>query len=124
MSIMRFTEDHEWLRQETDGTATIGITQHAQEALGDIVFVELPPVGRSFNQGDAACVVESVKAAADLKLPVAGTVTQVNEALTTDPARVNADPLGEGWFIRIRPANPAEIGALMDETAYRALIGE
>src|SRR5271167_4863551 len=109
MSILRFTEDHEWIRQEADGTATVGITNHAQDALGDIVFVELPEVGRKFAKGDAACVVESVKAAADLKMPVAGTVTAINEELAGDPARVNSDPLGQGWFMRIRPANPAEI---------------
>ena len=124
MSILRFTEDHEWLRQETDGTATVGITGHAQEALGDIVFVELPTVGQTLSRGDAACVVESVKAAADVKMPLAGTVTAVNDTLTADPALVNTDPLGAGWFMRIRPANPAEITALMDEAAYQALTGE
>jgi glycine cleavage system H protein len=124
MTIMRFTEDHEWIRQEADGSATLGITHHAQDALGDIVFVELPAIGHTFNRGDTAGVIESVKAAADVKMPVSGTVTAVNEALSTDPARVNTDPEGEGWFIRIRPANPAEISALMDEGAYKALIGE
>jgi glycine cleavage system H protein len=124
MSILRFTEDHEWIRQEADGTATVGITNHAQDALGDIVFVELPEVGRTFAKGDAACVVESVKAAADLKMPLAGTVTAINEELAGDPARVNSDPLGAGWFIRIRPANPAEIESLMDQAAYSALTGE
>lgn len=124
MSILRFTEDHEWIRQETDGTATVGITGHAQEALGDIVFVELPTVGQTLSRGDAACVVESVKAAADVKMPLAGTVTAVNDTLTADPALVNTDPLGAGWFMRIRPANPSEIAALMDEAAYQALTGE
>jgi len=124
MSILRFTEDHEWIRQEQDGTATVGITSHAQDALGDIVFVELPEVGRTLAAGDAACVVESVKAAADVKMPLAGTVTAINAKLADDPALVNTDPLGAGWFMRIRPSNPAEIESLMDAAAYQALTGE
>ena len=121
MAALRYTEDHEWIRAESDGTATIGITDHAQDALGDVVFVEMPEVGKHFAAGDAICVVESVKAAADVKMPVAGTVTAVNEALPDEPAKVNGDPLGEGWFVRIKPDDPAAIDALLDEAAYQAL---
>ncbi len=124
MNTMRFTEDHEWIRLEADGSATIGITNHAQDALGDIVFVELPAVGKSFARGDAVCVVESVKAAADVKMPVAGTVTAVNQALVDEPALGNSDPLGAGWFMRIKPANAADLDGLLDQAAYSALTGE
>jgi glycine cleavage system H protein len=123
MSAMRFTEDHEWIRLESDGSATIGITDHAQDALGDIVFIELPPVGKSLAKGDTVCVVESVKAAADVKMPVAGSVVAVNSVLPDDPAKVNTDPLTEGWFVRVTPSNAADLDALMDEAAYQALIG-
>ncbi len=122
MTAMRYTEDHEWIRSESDGTATIGITDHAQDALGDIVFVEMPEVGRKFARGAPACVVESVKAAADVKMPVAGEIVAVNGALPDDPAKVNTDPTGEGWFIRIRPDTAADLDALMDDAAYQALI--
>lgn len=120
---LRYTEDHEWIRTESDGTATVGITDHAQDALGDIVFVEMPEVGRQVAKGDAVCVVESVKAAADVKMPVAGTVVAVNDALPDDPSKVNSDPLGEGWFLRIRPDQPADVEALMDDAAYQKLLG-
>ena len=122
MTAMRYTEDHEWIRAEGDGTATVGITDHAQDALGDIVFVEMPAIGAKFAKGAPACVVESVKAAADVKLPVAGEVVAVNTALPDDPAKVNTDPTGEGWFLRIKPDNAADLDALMDDTAYQALI--
>ncbi len=119
---MHYTEDHEWVRLETDGTATIGITDHAQDALGDIVFIELPDIDRHFTKGEAACVVESVKAAADVKMPLAGTVVAVNAALPDDPAKVNADPMNEGWFLRIRLDDPADVDLLLDDDAYAALI--
>jgi glycine cleavage system H protein len=122
MTTMHYTEDHEWVRTEPDGTATIGITDHAQDALGDIVFIEMPEVGRQFAKGDAACVVESVKAAADVKMPLAGTVVAVNTALPDDPSKVNTDPLNEGWFLRIKPDDAADIDALMDDAAYAALV--
>lgn len=122
MSALRYTEDHEWIRLESDGSATVGITDHAQDALGDIVFVEMPEVGRRFAKGEAACVIESVKAAADLKMPVAGRVTAVNDALPDDPAKVNSDPMKDGWFIRIHPDSPADLDQLMDDAAYQALI--
>lgn len=122
MTAMRYTEDHEWVRVESDGTATIGITDHAQDALGDIVFIEMPGIDKHFAKGDAACVVESVKAAADVKMPIAGTVVAVNTALPDDPSKVNTDPMNDGWFLRMKPDNAADLDALMDEAAYTALI--
>jgi len=123
MTTTRYTEDHEWVRLEADGSATVGITDHAQDALGDVVYVELPEVGASFAQGDAAAVVESVKAAADVKMPVAGEVLAVNTALADDPAQVNSDPMGAAWFMKIKPAQAGDIDALMDEAAYKVLTG-
>jgi len=119
MSTTRFTADHEWIRLNADGSATVGITDHAQEALGDVVYVEQPEVGKSFGAGDAAAVVESVKAAADVKMPVAGTVTAVIQAVVDDPALVNSDPNGAAWFFTITPANPADLDGLMDEAGYQ-----
>ena len=116
MSI-KFTPDHEWVK--IDGNiATVGITHHAQDALGDVVFVDLPEVGKTYAAKDAAAVVESVKAAADVYMPANGTVTEVNEALRADPALANSDPLGAGWFFKMTLANPAELDDLMDETSY------
>jgi glycine cleavage system H protein len=122
MAALRYTEDHEWIRTESDGTATVGITDHAQDALGDIVFIEMPDLDRKAAKGEAICVVESVKAAADVKMPIAGTVVAVNTALPDDPSKVNTDPMNEGWFIRIKPDTPADLDALMDDAAYQALI--
>ena len=122
MATMRYTEDHEWVRTEDDGSATIGITDHAQDALGDIVFVEMPEVGRHFAKGDPACVVESVKAAADVKMPMAGTIVAVNDALPDDPAKVNSAPMTDGWFLRVKPDDAADLDSLMDDAAYAALI--
>ena len=119
---MRYTEDHEWVRVESDGTTTIGITDHAQDALGDIVFVEMPEVDRHFAKGDPACVVESVKAAADVKMPFSGTIVAVNGALPDDPSKVNTDPMNEGWFLKVKPDSAADVDALMDEAAYQTLI--
>lgn len=115
--MIRYTENHEWIRLDGE-TATVGITMHAQDALGDVVFVELPEVGESHAQNDAAGVVESVKAAADIYMPVAGEIVEVNEALRDDPSLANSDPLGAGWFFRIKVADPAQLDALMDETRY------
>lgn len=115
--MIRFSEEHVWVRTEGD-TGVVGITPHAQDTLGDIVFVELPAVGKALAQMDVAGVVESVKAAADVYAPVSGVVTEVNEALRADPALANSDPLGEGWFFKIRLADAAELDALMDEAAY------
>ena len=114
---MKYTEDHEWIRVEGD-TATVGITHHAQDALGDVVFVDLPETGKSFAQKDVAGVVESVKAAADVFMPVSGAILEVNEELRSDPSLANSDPLGKGWFFRVQLSNPAEVDALLDETAY------
>ena len=116
MSI-KYTPDHEWVKVEGD-SATVGITHHAQDALGDVVFVDLPEVGKSYAQKDAAGVVESVKAAADVYMPVGGEVTEVNEALRADPALANTDPLGAGWFFKIKLSDPSQLDALMDETSY------
>ncbi len=114
---IKYTEDHEWINIEGD-SATVGITVHAQDALGDVVFVELPEVGAVFAQKDTAGVVESVKAAADVYMPVSGEVLEVNEALRDDPSLANSDPLGAGWFFKVKLSNPSEIDALMDETSY------
>jgi glycine cleavage system H protein len=116
---MKYTEDHEWLKVDGD-TAIVGITHHAQDALGDVVFVDLPEVGKAFAQKEVAGVVESVKAAADVYMPVSGTVTEVNEALRADPALANSDPLGAGWFFKVKLADSGQLVALMDETAYMA----
>ncbi len=118
MSI-KYTPDHEWLNVEGD-IATVGITHHAQDALGDVVFVDLPEVGASIDAKAVAGVVESVKAAADVYMPVTGEITEVNEALRADPALANTDPLGAGWFFKVKLSNPAELEGLMDETSYTA----
>jgi len=114
---IKYTPDHEWIKVDGE-TAIVGITHHAQDALGDVVFVELPEVGKAFSAKDIAGVVESVKAAADVYMPVSGEVTEVNEALRADPSLANTDPLGAGWFFKVKLANPAELDALMDETSY------
>jgi glycine cleavage system H protein len=114
---VKYTEDHEWLKIEGD-SATVGITVHAQDALGDVVFVELPAVGTVLAQKETAGVVESVKAAADVYMPVSGEVTAVNDALRDDPSLANSDPLGAGWFFKVRLSDPAQLDALMDETRY------
>jgi glycine cleavage system H protein len=118
VTALRMTEDHEWIRMESDGTATVGITQYAQEQLGDIVYVELPAVGRKLEKDEDAAVIESVKAAAECKAPVSGTVTEVNTALAGEPGKVNSDPLGAGWFFRLKPEDPKDIDALLDEATY------
>jgi glycine cleavage system H protein len=118
--MLRFTQDHEWIRMEND-IATVGITTFAQEKLGDLVFVELPSVGAKLDKGAVAATVESVKAASDVYAPVAGDVTAVNDRLAEEPALVNGEPTGNGWLFKMKPANPAEINALLDESAYTAL---
>jgi len=119
MSDMRYSKEHEWVRVDGD-VATIGISHHAQEQLGDVVFVELPEVGRTVEQNAAMAVVESVKAASDVYAPISGEVVEVNNALSDDPALVNSDAEGAGWFCRLRVAKPAELEGLMDADAYRA----
>ena len=114
---LKYTEDHEWINVEGD-VAVVGITHHAQDALGDVVLVDLPEVGKSFALKDVAGVVESVKAAADVYMPVTGEITEVNEDLRNDPSLANSDPLGKGWFFKVKLAKPAEVDALLDETAY------
>jgi len=113
-----FTKDHEWIRVDGD-TATIGISDHAQEALGDIVFAEVPEAGRRVSKGQEAAVVESVKAASDVYAPVSGEVTEGNPAIADDPAVINRDAEGEGWFFKLKLDNPGELDGLMDESAYR-----
>lgn len=124
MSELRFSEDHEWVRMEDNGEAVIGITDFAQDQLGDVVFVELPETGREVSAGEEAAVVESVKAASDIKMPVSGTVTTVNEALNDSPELINQEPLDGGWFIRLRPSDQSELDNLMDEAAYQTFIRE
>lgn len=114
----KFSSDHVWVEAHGDGTATVGITVHAQDALGDVVFVDFPKVGQHYAQGDVAGVVESVKAAADVYIPVSGKVTELNEALREDPSLANSAPLEAGWFFKIEAANPSEFDALMDPAAY------
>jgi glycine cleavage system H protein len=124
MTTLRMTEDHEWIRIEADGTGTVGITPFAQEQLGDIVFIELPEIGRRLEQGEDAAVIESVKAAAECKAPVSGTVTAVNAALAEEPGKVNQEPMGAGWFFRMRLDDPKQLDALLDEAAYQAKSGK
>ena len=119
--MLKFTKDHEWLRVEGD-TATVGITDYAQGQLGDLVFVELPAAGRTLAKGEAAAVVELVKAASDVYAPLSGEITQVNEAIVQEPQPVNSDAMGKGWFFKIRIANASELEGLMDEVAYRDLV--
>jgi glycine cleavage system H protein len=113
-----FTREHEWIRVEGD-TATVGISNHAQEQLGDIVFAEVPEAGRRVSKGQEAAVVESVKAASDVYAPVSGEVIEGNQAVADDPALVNSDPEGQGWFFKLKLDNPSELDGLMDEAAYR-----
>ncbi len=115
--MLKFTDDHEWLKIEGD-IATVGITEHATEQLGDIVFVELPEDGAEFEKNDAAAVVESVKAASDVYMPLDGTITETNQAIVDEPAKVNEDPQGEGWFFKLKISDPSELEGLMDEAAY------
>lgn len=121
MAEMRFTKDHEWVRMDGDA-ATVGITDHAQNALGDVVFVDLPEVGRVVAAGEACAVVESVKAASDVYAPIAGKIVEVNSGLTENPGLINSEPTGEGWFFKIEPADAGAIAGLLDESAYAAFV--
>jgi len=123
MTTLRFTKDHEWVRLDGD-LAVVGITDYAQSQLGDVVYVELPEIGRRVVQGKEAAVVESVKAASEVYAPVTGEVAEVNEALAADPAKVNADPMGDGWFLKLRLDDPKQLDGLMDEAAYQRLVAE
>ena len=120
---LKYTETHEWVRQEADGSLTIGITDHAQEALGDLVYIELPEVGRHVSARKEFIVVESVKAASDVYAPVSGTVTEVNENLAAAPESLNQDAYA-AWLVRLRPDNPADVDALLDATGYQAAADE
>ena len=121
MSDIRFSKEHEWIRVEGD-VGTVGITDYAQAQLGDVVYVEVPEAGKKVAKGDEAAVVESVKAASEVYAPVSGTVTEGNAALAANPALVNSSPAGEGWFFKLRLADEAELGQLMDEAAYKAYL--
>lgn len=123
-SELKYTKSHEWVRTEEDGSVSIGITDHAQELLGDLVFVELPEVGSEMSADDAACVVESVKAASDVYMPISGEVLEVNEALADTPETINDSPYDDGWLIRVKPSSPDELDELMDADAYDAEIAE
>ena len=120
---LKYTKDHEWIRLEEDGTVTVGITDYAQNSLGDITFVELPEVDDTFESGDSFGVVESVKAASDLYMPVKGTIRAINDALTGTPETVNSDPYGEAWMIRILLDDGASLDDLMDAAAYANIVG-
>ena len=122
MSEVKFSKDHEWLRIEGE-TATVGITAYAQEQLGDLVYVELPALGSEVKKGAEAAVVESVKAASDVYAPVSGQVSAVNEKLASEPGLVNSDPMGNGWLFKIKIADASELDGLMDEAAYKTLLG-
>ena len=121
MSELRFTVDHEWLRQDADGLVTVGITAYAQEALGDVVFVQLPEM-QAYTVGAEVAVLESVKAASTIAMPLDGEVLEVNSALEASPELVNQDPLGEGWFFRFRPVNASAVADLLDQAAYERLL--
>jgi glycine cleavage system H protein len=116
--MLKFSTEHEWVRREGD-IAVVGITDYAQSQLGDVVYVELPATGKKVEKGKEAAVIESVKAASELYAPVSGEVVEVNDALSGEPAKVNADPMGDGWFMKIRMANPTELDELMDEAKYK-----
>ncbi|MDO9418861.1 glycine cleavage system protein GcvH [Pararhizobium sp.] len=119
--MLKFTDEHEWLKIE-DGVATVGITNHAVEQLGDLVFVELPASGSAFAKGDTAATVESVKAASDVYCPLDGEIVESNQAIVADPSLVNSDPQGAGWFFKLKLSDPSAANALLDEAAYQELI--
>jgi glycine cleavage system H protein len=122
MTQVRYTVTHEWLRVDGDGTATVGITPHAAESLGELVYVELPEVGKEFAQGAEVAVVESVKAASGVLMPVDGTIVEVNATMADDPAKVTADPAAGGWLFRIKPARPDQVAGMLDQGAYETLM--
>ncbi|MEM6160409.1 glycine cleavage system protein GcvH [Erwinia sp. P6884] len=121
---LKYRESHEWVRKEADGTCTVGITEHAQELLGDMVFVDLPDVGNTYSQGDDCAVAESVKAASDIYAPVSGEIIEVNSALDGEPELVNSAPYAEGWLFKIKPSDESELDALLDADAYKTSIDE
>ncbi|HXQ63235.1 MAG TPA: glycine cleavage system protein GcvH [Steroidobacteraceae bacterium] len=121
---LRYTKSHEWMKKERDGSITVGITDHAQHALGDLVFVETPDAGRTLAAGEACAVVESVKAASDVYSPLAGRITASNSSLADAPEKINSDPYGEGWLFRLTPADPGAVDGLLDAGAYARLLEE
>ena len=121
---LKYRDSHEWVRKEADGTYTVGITEHAQELLGDMVFVDLPDVGTTYSQGDDCAVAESVKAASDIYAPISGEIIEVNSALDGEPELVNSAPYAEGWLFKIKASDEAELDALMDADAYKESIDE
>jgi glycine cleavage system H protein len=123
-SNLKYLDSHEWARLESDGVVTVGISDHAQGALGDLVFVEVPEIGRAVKKGGAAAVVESVKAASDVYSPVSGEVIAANEALGASPELVNSDPYGAGWLFKVKPSNPGELNQLLDAAAYGKVVEE
>ena len=124
MSERKFTEDHEWILMEDEEVGLVGITAYAQDQLGELVFVELPEVGTAYSRGSETAVIESVKAAGDVKAPVSGTVIEINESLVDEPEKVNGDPTGEGWFIKLRVSDRSELDSLMDEDQYNKYIAD
>ena len=122
MSEVKYTEEHEWLRIEDDGLVTVGITDFAQGHLGDLVYVQLPEIGKEIGKGEEAAVIESVKAASEIMMPAAGVVVDVNTMLADEPGKVNEDPTGAGWFFKMKVNEPSELGSLMDEAAYTTFI--
>ncbi|CAN5346259.1 glycine cleavage system protein GcvH [soil metagenome] len=121
---IKYTKDHEWVQSEGDAPLTVGITVHAQDALGDVVFVDLPEIGATFAQGEVAGVVESVKAAADVYMPISGEITEVNEALRADPSLANSDPNGAGWFFKVKPSDALQFDALLEAADYDKFAAE
>jgi glycine cleavage system H protein len=124
MSTIRFTQEHEWLRSDVDGLITVGITDFAQEHLGDLVYIQLPEVGAELDKGEEAAVIESVKTAGEINMPVAGTVVEINSLLIDEPGKVNEEPLAGGWFFKIKAKQADELDALMDEAAYKAYVAD
>jgi len=122
MSKIRYTEEHEWLLIEDDGLVTIGITDFAQEQLGDLVYIQLPEIGKAIAKGEEAAVIESVKSASEIKMPVTGVIVEVNTILIDKPGKVNDDPMGKGWFIKLKMNDPGELDGLMDDAAYTAFV--
>ena len=121
---LKYTKTHEWVKQEADGSLTVGITDHAQGLLGDMVFIELPEAGTDYNTGDDCAVVESVKAASDVYCPVSGEITEINEAIVEAPEIVNQDPFGDGWLFKLKPADAGEVEDLLNAESYKELAEE
>lgn len=119
---LKYSKEHEWLRKESDGTYTVGITEHAQQLLGDMVFIDLPDTGTTVNAGDDCAVAESVKAASDIYAPISGEIIAINEALGDAPEQVNSEPYGAGWMFKIKPSDESQVAQLLDSQAYEALI--